>query len=103
VPMEDILNEITLYWLTNSAGSSARFYFEQNALELKPNLGRVHLPIGCSIFPHDLTAPRSWAEKLFPNLSYWNELDRGGHFAPLEEPALYVQELRNCFRTQRST
>ena len=103
VPMEDILNEITLYWLTNSAGSSARFYFEQNALGMKPNLGRVDLPTGCSIFPRDLTAPRSWAEKLFPNLIYWNELDHGGHFAPLEDPALYVQELRNCFRTQRST
>lgn len=103
VPMEDTLNEITLYWLTNSAGSAARFYFEQNAVGLKPNLGRVDLPVGCSIFPRDLTAPRSWVEKLFPNLFYWNELDHGGHFAPLEDPALYVAELRNCFRSQRST
>jgi pimeloyl-ACP methyl ester carboxylesterase len=103
VPMEDILNEITLYWLTNSAGSSARFYLEQNALGLKPNLGRVDLPVGCSIFPRDFNAPRSWAEKLFPNLIYWNEPDRGGHFAPLEQPALYVQELRDCFRSQRVT
>jgi epoxide hydrolase len=103
VPLDDMLNEITLYWLTNSAGSSARFYFEQNALGMKPNLGRVDLPVGCSIFPRDLTAPRSWAEKLFPDLFYWSEPDRGGHFAPLEVPALYVQELRDCFRSQRVT
>jgi pimeloyl-ACP methyl ester carboxylesterase len=103
VPIEDMLNEITLYWLTNSAGSSARFYFEQNALGLKPNLGIVDLPVGCSIFPRDLVAPRSWGEKLFPHLIYWSEPDRGGHFAPLEQPALYVQELRNCFRLQRVT
>jgi pimeloyl-ACP methyl ester carboxylesterase len=103
VPLEDILNEITLYWLTNSGGSAARFYFEQNALGLKPNLGRVGLPVGCSIFPRDLTAPRSWAERLFPDLFYWNEPDHGGHFAPLEDPVSYVQELRNCFRSQRST
>jgi pimeloyl-ACP methyl ester carboxylesterase len=102
VPLDDVLNEITLYWLTNSAGSSARFYFEQYALGMKPNLGRVDLPVGCSIFPRDLNAPRSWAEKLFPQLFYWSEPDRGGHFAPLEQPELYVQELRNCFRSQRS-
>lgn len=103
VPMDDVLNEITLYWLTNSAGSSARFYFEQNALGMKPNLGIVDLPVGCSIFPHDLKAPRGWVEKLFPNLFYWSEPDRGGHFAPLEEPVLFVQELRSCFRSQRVT
>jgi pimeloyl-ACP methyl ester carboxylesterase len=103
VPMEDMLNEITLYWLTNSAGSSARFYFEQNALGMKPNLGIVDLPVGCSIFPRDFNAPRSWAEKLFPKLFYWSEPDRGGHFAPLEAPDLFVQELRNCFRSQRVT
>jgi pimeloyl-ACP methyl ester carboxylesterase len=101
VPIDDMLNEITLYWLTNSAGSSARFYFEQNALGMKPNLGVVDLPVGCSIFPRDFNAPRVWAEKLFPHLFYWNEPDRGGHFAPLEEPVLFVQELRNCFRSQR--
>jgi epoxide hydrolase len=103
VSMDDMLNEITLYWLTNSAGSSARFYFEQNALGMKPNLGIVDLPVGCSIFPRDLNAPRNWAEKLFPHLIYWGEPDRGGHFAPLEVPDLYVQELRNCFRSQRVT
>lgn len=99
--MDDMLNEITLYWLTNSAGSSARFYFEQNELGLKPNLGRVDLPVACTVFPRDLKAPRSWAEKLFPNLIYWSEPDRGGHFAPLEYPELYVRELVNAFRSMR--
>ena len=70
---------------------------------MKPNLGVVDLPVGCSIFPHDFNAPRVCAEKLFPHLFYWNEPDRGGHFAPLEEPAPFVQELRNCFRSQRVT
>jgi epoxide hydrolase len=101
VPLDDMLNEIMLYWLTNSAASSAKFYFEQRALGLTPNLGRVDLPVGCTIFPHDLHAPRSWAEKMFPNLTYWSEPDRGGHFAPLEVPAMFVQEMRNCFRAQR--
>jgi epoxide hydrolase len=102
VSMDDVLNEITLYWLTNSAASSARFYFEQNELGQKPNLGSVDLPVGCSIFPGDLYSPRIWAERLFPNLIYWNEPARGGHFAPLGEPALFVQELRKCFRSLRS-
>ncbi len=101
---DDMLNEITLYWLTNSAASSARFYLEQKEQVAKPNLGSVELPVGCSIFPRDVyQAPRSWAERLFPNLMYWNELDRGGHFAPLEQPALFTQELRNCFRSLRSS
>jgi pimeloyl-ACP methyl ester carboxylesterase len=101
---DDMLDEITLYWLTNSAASSARFYLEQREQAAKPNQGRVDLPVGCSIFPRDVyQAPRSWAEQFFPNLIYWNELDRGGHFAPLEQPSLFAQELRNCFRSQRST
>lgn len=101
VPLDDVLNEITLYWLTNSAASSAKFYFEQHALGLKSNLGKVDLPVGCTIFPHDLHAPRRWAEQFFPNLIYWKEAERGGHFAPLEVPELFVQELRNAFRSQR--
>jgi pimeloyl-ACP methyl ester carboxylesterase len=101
---DDMLNEITLYWLTNSGASSARFYLEQREQVQKPNLGTVDMPVGCSIFPRDVyQAPRSWAEQLFANLIYWNELDRGGHFAPLEQPALFTRELRNCFRSQRST
>ena len=90
-----ILDEITLYWLTGTAASSARFYLEQRALlGTRKNPGRVDLPVGVSVFPRDLPAPRSWAGRVYPKLIYWNELDRGGHFAALEEPMLFTQELR---------
>ena len=98
-----MLDEITLYWLTNSAASSARFYLEQSALLGKRNNpGPVDLPMGISVFPHDLPAARSWATLLYPRLFYWNELDRGGHFASLEVPELFTEEMRRCFRAWRS-
>jgi epoxide hydrolase len=97
---DEMLDDITLYWLTNTAASSARWYFEQRAVGLKTTAGVVELPVGCSIFPHEVyRAPRSWAERVYPHLFYWNELDRGGHFAAFEQPALFTQELRNCFRS----
>jgi len=99
---DQMLDEITLYWLTGTAASSARFYLEQAAvLGKRNNPGRVDLPVGCSVFPDDLPAPRSWAKLVYPKLFYWNELDRGGHFAALEEPELFTQELRSCFRKIR--
>jgi pimeloyl-ACP methyl ester carboxylesterase len=98
-----MLDEITLYWLTNSAASSARFYLEQDAaLNKRNNPGVVELPVGVSVFPHDLPAARSWAPAVYPHLLYWNELDRGGHFASLEVPDLFTEEMRRCFRTLRS-
>jgi pimeloyl-ACP methyl ester carboxylesterase len=98
-----MLDEITLYWLTNSAASSARFYLEQsNALGKHNNPGRVDLPVGVSVFPHDLPAARSWAPAVYPRLFYWHELDRGGHFASLEVPDLFTEELRRCFHPLRS-
>jgi pimeloyl-ACP methyl ester carboxylesterase len=99
---DEMLDDITLYWLTDTAASSARMYFENAGSS--PNLGIVDLPVGCSIFPHEIfRAPRSWAERVFPHLIYWNELDRGGHFAAFEQPALFTQELRSCFRSLRSS
>jgi pimeloyl-ACP methyl ester carboxylesterase len=99
---DKMLDEITLYWLTNSAASSARFYLEQDAiLDKRNNPGRVDLPVGVSVFPHDLPAARSWAHAVYPRLFYWNELDRGGHFASLEVPGLFTEELRRCFRAMR--
>jgi hypothetical protein len=60
------------------------------------------MPVGCSIFPKEIfRTSRRWAQKRFSNLFYWNEPDRGGHFAALEQPALFVGELRNCFRSLR--
>jgi pimeloyl-ACP methyl ester carboxylesterase len=99
---DEMLDNITLYWLTDTAASSARIYFEHAGIEAKNNSGVVDLPVGCSIFPREIVpAPRSWAERFFPKLIHWNELDRGGHFAAFEQPALFTKELRDCFRSLR--
>jgi pimeloyl-ACP methyl ester carboxylesterase len=99
---DEMLDTITLYWLTGTAASSARIYFEHAGIEGKNNSGVVDLPVGCSIFPREIVpAPRSWAERFFPRLIHWNELDRGGHFAAFEQPALFTKELRDCFRSLR--
>ena len=86
-----MLDDITLYWLTGTAASSARMYSENASARNANNAGVVDLPVGCSIFPHEIfPAPRDWAEKVFPKLIYWNEVKRGGHFAAFEEPALFT-------------
>jgi epoxide hydrolase len=88
-----MLDEITLYWLTNTAGSSARVYLEQaKLLGTRNNPGRVDLPVAVSTFPNDLPAARSWAEEVYPNLYSWRDLDRGSHFAALEVPELFTEE-----------
>jgi epoxide hydrolase len=98
--LEQILDDITLYWLTGTAASSARIYFEDS--NLGTNGGIVDLPVGCSIFPQEIyQAPRRWAEACYPRLIYWHELDRGGHFAAFEQPVLFTGELRACFRLLR--
>jgi epoxide hydrolase len=98
--LDQMLDNITLYWLTDTAASSARIYFE-NA-NLGPNGGVVELPVGCSIFSREVyKAPRSWAEACYPKLIYWHELNRGGHFAAFEQPTLFNEELRACFRLLR--
>jgi pimeloyl-ACP methyl ester carboxylesterase len=97
---DELLDNIMLYWLTNSAASSARLYWESfragfRAVELD-------IPAGASVFPKDIyTAPRAWAERCWRRLIYWNELERGGHFAAFEQPALFVDEVRKCFRLIR--
>ena len=97
---DEMLDIITLYWLTETAASSARIYFENEAVGGYG--GVVDIPVGCSIFPREIfPAPRSWAERLYPKLIHWNELERGGHFAAFEQPALFTQELRACFRPLR--
>jgi len=99
---DPILDEITLFWLTDTAASSARFYLEQVELLGKHNNpGRVDLPVGLSVFPKDLPPARSWASLVYPKLFYWHELDRGGHFAQLEVPDVFADELRRCFRSFR--
>jgi epoxide hydrolase len=100
--LNHMLDEITLYWLTNSAASSARFYLEQaSLLGERNNPGRVDLPVAVSVFPQDLPPARSWAPAVYPQLFYWNEVERGGHFASLEVPNLFTQEMRRSFRVLR--
>ena len=98
---DDLLDNITLYWLTNTGVSSARLYWENKAdfFDAKP----ITIPFAISVFPDELyQAPRSWAERAYPGiLIYFNELDRGGHFAAWEQPQLFTSELRAAFRSLR--
>ena len=96
---DEMLDNVMMYWLTDSAASSARLYWESFS---SPNLDPVNIPAGASIFPKEIfRSSRRWAEKRFSKLIYWNELEHGGHFAAFEQPATFVQELRNCFRLLR--
>ncbi|WP_373487354.1 epoxide hydrolase family protein [Blastomonas sp.] len=93
-----LLDTITLYWLTNSAASSARLYWHSFG---QMNFDPIDVPTGGTIFPKELfQTSRRWAEKRFSNLIYWNEVDKGGHFAALELPEVFVDEVRACFRGQ---
>jgi epoxide hydrolase len=99
VSRDQLLDNVSLYWFTNSGASSARLYWESfNRASTEP----VHAPTGCSIFPKEIfRSSRRWAERRFSDLRYWNELDKGGHFAALEQPDTYVDELRSYFRLVR--
>ena len=100
---DELLDNVMIYWLTASGASSARLYWESfgRAFGGGDDSG-VDLPAGCSIFPKEIVpTPRSWAEKRYRNIVYWNELDKGGHFAAFEQPELFVDELRKCFRLMR--
>ena len=97
---DDILDNVTLYWLTNTGVSSARLY-AQNARSFFAAKG-VQVPAAVSQIPYEiLLAPRSWAERAYPNLIHYNTLDRGGHFAAWEQPELFAQEMRAAFRSLR--
>ena len=97
---DEVLDNITLTWLTNTGVSSARLYHE-NAFGFFDAKG-VSVPAAVTVFPKELfQAPRSWAERAYPNLIYFNEVDRGGHFAAWQEPQLFSDELRAAFRTLR--
>ena len=97
---EDVVNNIALYWLTNTAVSSARLYWESKLPFFAPK--GVPLPTAVSAFPDEIyTAPRSWTEKAYPKLIYYNRLPRGGHFAAWEQPKLFTSELRAAFRSLR--
>ena len=96
---DEMLDNIMLYWLPGTGASAARLYWESFR---KPLPGPVTVPVGCSIFPKEIFRPsRRWAEQRFPSLHYWNELDKGGHFAAFEQPAAFVSEVRAAFRPLR--
>jgi pimeloyl-ACP methyl ester carboxylesterase len=97
---EDILDNATLYWLTNTTISSARLYWESKLAFFAPK--GIAIPVGVSAFPDELyQAPRSWTEKAYPKLIYYNKLPKGGHFAAWEQPEFLTQELRTAFKSLR--
>jgi len=104
---DDVLDNITLYWLTNTAASSARLYWENGArgsviFAAAQKTGEISLPVAITVFPDDVyRAPETWARRAYRNLIYFHEVDKGGHFAAWEEPALFSAELRAAFRSLR--
>jgi len=101
ITQNDVLDNLTLYWLTNTGISSARLYWESKLAFFAPK--GVTLPVAVSVFPDELyEAPRSWAERAYPNLIHYKRLPEGGHFAAWEQPELLSEEIRESFRTLRS-
>jgi pimeloyl-ACP methyl ester carboxylesterase len=97
---DDVLDNITLYWLTNTAVSSARLYWENTLNFFAPK--HVAIPVAVSVFPDEIyAAPRSWAARAYPKLIYYNKLNKGGHFAAWEQPKLFSEELRAAFTSLR--
>ncbi|MET0546108.1 MAG: epoxide hydrolase family protein [Caulobacterales bacterium] len=97
--LDEMLDNIMMYWLPGAGASSARLYWESVAM-----FGSIKLdcPVGVSIYPKEIfRASRRWADKHMSNIIYWNELNKGGHFAAWEQPELFVEELRKCFRLVR--
>ena len=98
---DDVLDNVTLYWLTNTTISSARLYWESKLPFFAPK--NVPIPAAVSAFPDELyQAPRSWTERAYPKLIYYNRVDKGGHFAAWEQPQLFSEEVRAAFRSLRS-
>jgi pimeloyl-ACP methyl ester carboxylesterase len=105
---DDVLDDITLYWLTNTATSAARLYWETSGqsvlLAAAQKTSEISLPVAITVFPGEVyRAPETWARRAYRNLIYFNEVDRGGHFAAWEEPELFSAELRAAFRPLRKS
>ena len=105
---DHIVDNITLYWLTGTGASAARSYWEDGQALAQALAGgqappEISLPVGFTTFPGEIwRTPRSWAEKAYPNLTYFNEVEKGGHFAAWEEPQLFAEEMRAAFRSLRN-
>ena len=104
---DDILDNVTLYWLTNTAVSSARLYWDTNQISTGGgffDVRGVRIPVAVSAFPDEIyAAPKSWAQKAYPKLIHYNKLPKGGHFAAWEQPALFTAEMRASFKGLRPT
>jgi pimeloyl-ACP methyl ester carboxylesterase len=105
---DDVLDNITLYWLTNTATSAARLYWENGArgsviVAAAQKTNEISLPVAITVFPDDVyRAPETWARRAYKNLIYFREVDKGGHFAAWEQPELFAAELRGAFKSLRS-
>ena len=97
VTRDELLDNIMMYWATNSGASSARIYWESFGKGM--NQDAIHIPTGCSIFPKEIfkTSER-WARKRFLKLIHFDVLEKGGHFAAFEQPEVFVDQVRTCFR-----
>ncbi len=104
---DDVLDDITLYWLTNTAASSGRLYWENGArgsviVAAAQKTAEISLPVAITVFPEDVyRPPETWARRAYPNLIYFHEVDKGGHFAAWEQPELFAAELRAAFKSLR--
>jgi pimeloyl-ACP methyl ester carboxylesterase len=103
---DEVLDDITLYWLTNSAASSARSYWENGGRSpisaAAQRTSEISLPVAITVFPEDVyRPPETWARRAYPKLSYFHEVDKGGHFAAWEQPDLFAQEIRAAFKSLR--
>jgi pimeloyl-ACP methyl ester carboxylesterase len=101
-----VLDDFTLYWVTNSATSAGRLYWENHgrpvivAAAQRPS--EISPPVAITVFPDDVyRPPETWARRAFPSLVYYNQVDKGGHFAALEQPQLFSEEIRAAFRSLR--
>jgi pimeloyl-ACP methyl ester carboxylesterase len=106
VPRDDFLDNVTLYWLTNTATSSARLYWETSGQSVlladAQKTSEISLPVAITVFPEEVyRAPQTWARRAYRNLIYFKQVDKGGHFAAWEQPELFATELQAAFRSLR--
>ncbi|QIH32674.1 epoxide hydrolase family protein [Sphingobacterium sp. DR205] len=105
ISRDAILDDITLYWLTNTGASSSRFYWENNNNNFSSEHQKtkdIKVPVAISVFPHEIyQAPESWSKAAYPSLYYYHKAPKGGHFAAWEQPEIFVSEMRNAFKTLR--
>lgn len=104
---DEMLDDISLYWLTNTGASSSRFYWENNNNNFSAaaqKTAQIKVPVAISVFPGEIyRAPKSWAQRAYPSLDYFHAVGKGGHFAAWEQPQLFSEELREAFRPQRAS